>query len=507
MGTFRPFVVAFVLMGLLIASVLVVRADSISTAEAQLKQSAAARQQAEQQLAATRGDISAIQAQLNHNRQQFAAVHSQIAELERQANVTTAQLSTQSRLLMQQLDTARQALDREQADMSAQEAAVTERLTNLHQELVGLQQQIRSTQQQRLQLDSEIAGLQQELAKDEVALQQDHAASDAALVQLYKFSQVSALDLLLTGHNLSDGLNQVTLLGRLAQHDTDMLLRTSYERDLVAHRTHELQSELQAAEQLSITLHTDQDQLRLRGQQEEELLVQLRDQLTEATAQFTQQSASLDAQIASLHQRLVAVQRYYNTVESPLQNQQVELGNIQSLQAAKLGHLQQEAALASQQAANAQRQEEAARVLLQHLQAAAAAAARNTAQAAVSTTGGGAVAVVPRPLIRGNLFPYGQCTWWAIQKRPDLSGSVWGNAWQWAAEARSSGRAVGAVPRVGAIAVFQPGVEGADWYGHVGYVTAVGSNGWFQVSEMNFYGWARVDLRWAHDGWGVSFIY
>ncbi|MCL4540864.1 MAG: CHAP domain-containing protein [Chloroflexi bacterium] len=499
MRTFRPYLLTLALIGLLAASVLRARADSISTAQDQIKQSTAARQRAEQQLQATRGDISAIQAQINQNRQQFAAVQSQVAKLERQANATTTQLSTQSHLLMQQLDTARQTLDREQADMTAQEAAVAERLTNLHQELMGLQQQIKSTQQQQQQLNSEIAGLQQELTKDEAALQQDHAASNTALVQLYKFSQVSALDLLLSGRNLSDGLNQVTLLGRLAQHDTNMLLRTSYERDLVAHHTHELQAALQAAEQLSATLHTDQDQLRLRSQQEESLLVQLRDQLTAAKAQFAQQSTTLNAQIASLQQRLAAVQRYYNTVESPLRSQQVELGNIQSLQVAKLGHLQQEAALASQQAANAQRQEAAARASLQRLQDAAAAAARNTSEAA---------AVSPRRPFMGNLFPYGQCTWWAIQRRPDLSGSVWGNAWQWVAEARSSGRAVGAMPRVGAIAVFQPGVEGADWYGHVGYVTAVGSNGWFQVSEMNFYaGWARVDLRWAHDGWGVSFIY
>jgi len=36
-------------------------------------------------------------------------------------------------------------------------------------------------------------------------------------------------------------------------------------------------------------------------------------------------------------------------------------------------------------------------------------------------------------------------------------------------------------------------------------------DGWFLISEMNFYwnggGWGRVDYRYAHSGWGVSFIY
>ncbi len=106
-----------------------------------------------------------------------------------------------------------------------------------------------------------------------------------------------------------------------------------------------------------------------------------------------------------------------------------------------------------------------------------------------------------------NYFPYGQCTWWAMHERPDLSGSVWGNAWHWAYEARWSGWTEGYYPSRGSIVVFQPGVRGAGWYGHVAYVRAIGYNGWFQVSEMNFPYWGHVTYRWTHTGWGVSFIY
>jgi surface antigen len=87
-----------------------------------------------------------------------------------------------------------------------------------------------------------------------------------------------------------------------------------------------------------------------------------------------------------------------------------------------------------------------------------------------------------------------------------------GNAGKWSLNARSRGLAVGATPRVGATAVFAPGVQGASAVGHVAHVVAV-SGTRFQVSEMNFYGgtphggFGKVDYRWAHTGSGVSFIY
>ena len=105
-----------------------------------------------------------------------------------------------------------------------------------------------------------------------------------------------------------------------------------------------------------------------------------------------------------------------------------------------------------------------------------------------------------------NPFPYGQCTYWAAQMRPDLIGSVWGNAWHWVYEARWSGWTIGYQPERGAVVVFQPGSGGSGWLGHVAYVTAVGNNGWFQVSEMNFPWWGTVTYRWVHTGWGMSFI-
>jgi surface antigen len=110
--------------------------------------------------------------------------------------------------------------------------------------------------------------------------------------------------------------------------------------------------------------------------------------------------------------------------------------------------------------------------------------------------------------VSGNYFPWGQCTYWAAQQRPDIGSRVIGNAASWLYSARAAGLATGTVPRPGAIVVYQPGAQGAAWTGHVAYVTSVTGDGvHFSVSEMNFPWWGRVTTRSSWTGPGVAFIY
>jgi surface antigen len=108
-------------------------------------------------------------------------------------------------------------------------------------------------------------------------------------------------------------------------------------------------------------------------------------------------------------------------------------------------------------------------------------------------------------------WAFGQCTWWAQNKRRDENLRHMGNAMYWAGSAQARGYRVGRTPANNATVVFQPGVQGAGGAGHVAHVERVYPGGWFLVSEMNFYwnggGWGRVDYRYAHSGYGVSFIY
>lgn len=97
--------------------------------------------------------------------------------------------------------------------------------------------------------------------------------------------------------------------------------------------------------------------------------------------------------------------------------------------------------------------------------------------------------VVRRGSGRGHVFPYGFCTYWAAKQ---YGGVEWGgNANQWLRNAKAYGHAEGKTPKKGAIYV-EPWLSA---WGHVSYVTSVGSNGSFTVSEMNYAGWARVSYR------------
>ena len=113
----------------------------------------------------------------------------------------------------------------------------------------------------------------------------------------------------------------------------------------------------------------------------------------------------------------------------------------------------------------------------------------------------------PPPVAVGRTVSYnegatGQCTWWAINEFHAYSGLYPnlvapgnnGNAQYWAGNATYNGWTVSATPRVGSIAVFPPGYNGAGAYGHVAWVVAV-SGTRITVTEMNYVAWNRVDTR------------
>lgn len=89
----------------------------------------------------------------------------------------------------------------------------------------------------------------------------------------------------------------------------------------------------------------------------------------------------------------------------------------------------------------------------------------------------------------GNAYPYGQCTWWAYQRRSELglpTGSLFGNATDWADSARRLGYWVSSTPLAGDAVVFHAGQYDADpVYGHVGVVERVDADGSVRISEAN----------------------
>jgi surface antigen len=107
-----------------------------------------------------------------------------------------------------------------------------------------------------------------------------------------------------------------------------------------------------------------------------------------------------------------------------------------------------------------------------------------------------------------NHFTWGQCTWWAANVRPDIGSVVFGYARQWTWSAQQAGLNTGTQPALNAIAVYQPGVQGAWAAGHVAHVIGVDPDGvHFTVDEMDYPIPGVVTQRVSQVGPGVEFIY
>ena len=90
-----------------------------------------------------------------------------------------------------------------------------------------------------------------------------------------------------------------------------------------------------------------------------------------------------------------------------------------------------------------------------------------------------------------NWYYWGDCTWYAFERRKQLGkpvGNNWGNATNWAGHARSAGYTVNNRPSVGAIIQAHAWTNNAWGMGHVGVVERVNPDGSILISEMNFGG-------------------
>jgi surface antigen len=105
----------------------------------------------------------------------------------------------------------------------------------------------------------------------------------------------------------------------------------------------------------------------------------------------------------------------------------------------------------------------------------------------------------------GNRYAFGNCTWYAYERRMQLGrpvGSFWGNAATWASYARAAGYLVNNTPAVGAV------MQNGGGYGHVAIVESVNSDGSITISEMNYAGnFNRVTSRTVSADVAAGFSY
>lgn len=123
-----------------------------------------------------------------------------------------------------------------------------------------------------------------------------------------------------------------------------------------------------------------------------------------------------------------------------------------------------------------------------------------------SDSGSASTAYVP--YAGGNTYAYGYCTWYAYNRRIQMGltlPSNLGNANTWDERARAAGYRVDHVPSVGAIIQSDGG-----YYGHVGVVEKINSDGTIEISEMNnraYGGWGKINTRHVSNPGDYDYIH
>lgn len=351
------------------------QADAITTAQQQLKQVTAQRGSAEARLAAARQEIANLSQQLQNDRSDLASVQQQTAALQRQASARESSLTGNLDSLLNDLQAARSQLATKQRQFEAQQTAAHARLQQDQDDLRSAQAQLRTADQQRQQTASDAAALASQLEAMDADIANRTKQIAAVLVQMYKLSQTSALTLLLNANNVSDGLNRLTMLGMVSQHDQDLMVQLANERDLARRQHAVLAAELASTQQLEAELTAQHEEISLRANDEEQLIQQVQTELALAQTSFQQQAATLDGNIKTVQQRITANRQQFAANRAPLLAKQATLVGIQHGTQQQLSQAQQQQATALEQIAQAERDQQAATQLIQQLQAAAARAA------------------------------------------------------------------------------------------------------------------------------------
>lgn len=106
-----------------------------------------------------------------------------------------------------------------------------------------------------------------------------------------------------------------------------------------------------------------------------------------------------------------------------------------------------------------------------------------------------------------NNYTAGNCTWY-VKDQLSWVPNGWGNAAEWWSRASAAGFSTCSGALQGSVAVWGPGIDPPQGFGHVAVVTSVQPDGSFVVSEMNWQGLGKVDSRTVKDRSNLlGFIY
>ncbi|MEY8662497.1 CHAP domain-containing protein [Ligilactobacillus faecis] len=285
-----------------------------------------------------------------------------------------------------------------------------------------------------------------ESAKVEVNDRTDALKSQLVALQKQAGNTVSGnvyLDFVINSKDFSDLVTRTFTVGKLNQANKEALAAVKEAKDQYA-------SLLDQQEQTKANLQADKTELETK-----------QNDLKEMKAKSDQQQADLNKKIEDNRATLVALQTQYeeaaNAVKLAQEKVNVTTTNAESKSENKTSEKASEKANTdSNNNGNSIAKQESV-----------------TTDTAISQGDGGS-----HPVVAGNTYPWGQCTWYVKQVAP-WAGNNWGNGGQWGSSAAAAGFRVDHTPAAGAIVVFVPGQSvGGQWtadgaYGHVAYVESV----------------------------------
>lgn len=285
-----------------------------------------------------------------------------------------------------------------------------------------------------------------ESAKVEVNDRTDALKSQLVALQKQAGNTVSGnvyLDFVINSKDFSDLVTRTFTVGKLNQANKEALAAVKEAKDQYA-------SLLDQQEQTKANLQADKTELETK-----------QNDLKEMKAKSDQQQADLNKKIEDNRATLVALQTQYeeaaNAVKLAQEKVNVTTTNAESKSENKTSEKASEKANTdSNNSENSIAKQESV-----------------TTDTAISQGDGGS-----HPVVAGNTYPWGQCTWYVKQVAP-WAGNNWGNGGQWGSSAAAAGFRVDHTPAAGAIVVFVPGQSvGGQWtadgaYGHVAYVESV----------------------------------
>lgn len=285
-----------------------------------------------------------------------------------------------------------------------------------------------------------------ESAKVEVNDRTDALKSQLVALQKQAGNTVSGnvyLDFVINSKDFSDLVTRTFTVGKLNQANKEALAAVKEAKD-------QYTSLLDQQEQTKANLQADKTELETK-----------QNDLKEMKAKSDQQQADLNKKIEDNRATLVALQTQYeeaaNAVKLAQEKVNVTTTNAESKSENKTSEKASEkASTDSNNKENSIAKQESV-----------------TTDTAISQGDGGS-----HPVVAGNTYPWGQCTWYVKQVAP-WAGNNWGNGGQWGSSAAAAGFRVDHTPAAGAIVVFVPGQSvGGQWtadgaYGHVAYVESV----------------------------------